>query len=763
MYTNLALRCSSSLAACLLAAGLPAAAMAQDGGATEAAETPQPASGAASDGDIVVTAQRQAQDVQKVPIAVTAVSGETIQDLNIRNVDKIATVTTGLIYDTGYSFVQTYIRGIGVSNAPGVGLEAPVAIYIDGAYMPRGTGTIFDLVDVGSIEVLKGPQGTLYGHNASGGAILIRSADPTGSFKGSLTGEYGRFDHVMLDGMVNVPLSDSLSVRVAGRYRDDGGFLKNITTGKKVRGKESTDARIKLKWEPASDFTATAAFDYHWEKGTANAAGGQGAAVPFCVGCLLGATPEIAGPYEVTEDFKREDIARSLNGNLKLRYEFGDFAAEAVTNYRDLYGYISDDSDRTSIPLFAYDALYGGKTFSQDLQLSGSLGDAIDFLVGGQYINDKAYQRSLIYGVAFGLPYDSAGTSRKQSLAPVNRIQGQQDVTTNSYAAFAEVYVKPVDRLTISLGGRYSKDSRRISTVLNPIAQAIFNPAGTSSFQQRDSWSKFTPRAVVAYDFGTVNVYASYTQGFKSGGFNVPSFAPQLDPINPETVDSYELGAKFVSDDRRTRINLAAFRYDYSDAQVSIIDATGASQIILNAASARGKGFELDGSQRVGDFLTLSGGLSYLDARYRDYPNAAVFKYVRDGSGTIVGVGTGEEDLSGTRMPRSPKWSGFVSANLEAPLGGSWIARLNGVAHFTSKYLFQPGAGGDLRSDQQAGYTIVNLSGGVGPDSGAYEIGFYVDNLTNKNYYSTIAVGGFGVAELIAPPITYGLRLKARF
>lgn len=753
----------ASLLALMLASMAPGALHAQTTppatGAADAASS-QPRSTA---DDIVVTAQRQSQNVQKVPIAVTAVSQETIQNLNIRNVDKIATVTTGLIYDTGYSFVQTYIRGIGVSNSPGVGLESPVAIYIDGAYMPRGTGTIFDLVDVGSIEVLKGPQGTLYGHNASGGAILIRSANPTNNFEGSVTGEYGRFDHVMLDGMINLPVSETLSVRVAGRYRDDGGFLDNLTTGQKVRGKESTDGRIKLKWEPSSDFTAIAALDYHWEKGSSNASGGQGAGLPFCVGCIFGATPEIAGPYEVTEDFKRSDIARSWNGNLKLQYDFGGVTLESVTNYRDLYGYISDDSDRTSAPLFAFDALYGGKTFSQDLQLSSAFDGVFNFLAGVQYINDKAYQRSLIYGDLFGLPYDNSQTAREQRNAPDDRIEGNQRVTTNSYAAFAEVYIKPTDHLTITLGGRYSKDRRRVSTVLNPIAQGIFNPSGTAAFSQRDSWNKFTPRAVVAYDFGIVNVYASYTKGFKSGGFNVPSFAPQADPINPETIDSYEIGAKFVSDDRRTRLNFAAFRYDYNDAQVSIIDATGASQIILNAASARGKGFELDGSHRFAEFLTLSGGLSYLDAQYRSYPNAAVYKYVRDAGGAIVGLATGEEDLSGTRMPRSPKWSGFVQASLEVPVSSDWIARLNTVAHFTTGYLFQPGAGGDLRSDRQGGYTTVNMSGAIGPVSGKYEVGFYVDNLTDTKYYNTIAVGSLGVSELIAAPVTYGLRVKARF
>ncbi|MBK5264214.1 MAG: TonB-dependent receptor plug domain-containing protein, partial [Alphaproteobacteria bacterium] len=288
--------------------------------------------------DIVVTAQRKSQDLQAVPIAITAVTTQMMERLNIRNIDKIATVTTGLIYDTGYTFVQTYIRGIGVTNSPGVGLEAPVAIYIDGAYMPRATGTIFDLVDMSSVEVLKGPQGTLYGHNASGGAILLHSADPTNEFSLNLSGEYGRYNHAMMDGVLNVPLSDTLSVRAAGRYRTDDGFIKNLTTNEDVRGKQSTDARIKVKWDPSQQFTAIASFDYHFENGNANASGRQSAVAPFCVGCLFGANPEVAGPYEVTEEFKRHDLARSLNWNLKLTYDFGDVSIESVTNYRNLYG-----------------------------------------------------------------------------------------------------------------------------------------------------------------------------------------------------------------------------------------------------------------------------------------------------------------------------------------------------------------------------------------------------------------------------------------
>ncbi|MBK5263829.1 MAG: TonB-dependent receptor [Alphaproteobacteria bacterium] len=706
--------------------------------------------------DIVVTAQRQSQSLQRVPIAVTSISASTLEDLNIRSIDKIAIVTPSLVFDTGYNIAQIYIRGIGAQNVFGIGLESPVATYIDGAYFARGVGAVFDAVDVSSVEVLKGPQGTLYGRNASGGAILINTANPTREPGASASFEYGNFGHVLADGMVNLPASDSLSFRVAGRYRNDDGFITNITSGRKVRGKTSEEIRGKVKWDPTAEFTAVLSADYRHETIEAAASGRQDALAPFCLGCVFGGASE-AGFYQVTEDYVRQDGFRGHSFNLNLQYDLGPVKITGITAYRYASGTISDDQEHTSVPLVGTYVTYGGKTFSEDIQIASSLDGAFDFLIGAQYIRDNAFEDVAVFGALLGLPYvNGAGI-------PDGAINAMQTVITKSYAAFAELYIRPIEHLTLTMGGRYSKDDRHISSDLNPLGVAVFNPGGPEQFSQSASYKKFTPRAVIAYDAGIVNVYGSFTRGFKAGGFAAPSFGPQDIPIRPETIDSYELGVKFVSPDRATRINLAGFYYDYSDVQVSLVDTAHNSQIIVNAASARGKGVEFDLSHKLVEWLTLGAGGSYLDTKYTDYQNAAVFDPVRDAGGNVIGAVVGTMDLTGTPLPRAPKWSGYISASVKAPIGNGWTGKLNALAHFSSSYLFNPGAAGELRTDRQKSTTIVGGSASIGPDTGEYQISLYVDNLTKEKYYTNRIIGGFGINSLVAAPRTYGVRLSAEF
>ncbi|WBX83755.1 TonB-dependent receptor [Sphingosinicella microcystinivorans] len=699
---------------------------------------------------IVVSAQRRSETLRQVPISVTVIAGKAVEDLNIRNVNNIQTVTPGLIFDTGASFPQAYIRGLGVAT-PTPGLEAPVALYVDGSYVPRSVGTLFDLVDIDSIQVLKGPQGTLYGRNATGGAILITTADPTSEFdaKGSL--EYGRFNRVRGEASVNLPVGETLAFRFAGAYSQQDGFVTNIATGKKIRGFESYLVRGKVKWEPSPEFRAVLGAEYQDIAIDSPAAGRQVAEAPFCVSCLFG-VPNAPGFYQVNEDLDVDSPRHSWYTYLNLDYEAGNIAAMSTTTYRHVYTFSASDVDHSSLSLQGVRPYFGGGTFEQDFQISSSFDGPINFLAGGQYISDRAFSRMAIFGDVIGIPKD---IPEEQQIYSNGRLQ------TETFAAFAEIYLKPIDRVTVTVGGRYSTDRRSLTTEESPIAQLFFNPTGSPTFTQSVRYTKFTPRFVLAYDTGDINFYASYTKGFKAGGFNTPAFAIQ-EAIEPENIDSYEIGAKFVSPDRRTRMNISAFLYNHKDVQVSVINVARGGQVIENAASARGKGVEFDLSHRVNDWLTVSGGAAYLRAEYRSHPNAQAYLIARDGAGIPVGYVSGIEDLSGYRLPRAPKLTLNGGADINIPVNSDWNARLTPTIRYTTGYDFIAGAGGPSRNDRQRALTLVNLSGGVGPNSGKYEIGFYIDNLLNKKYYEQIVTSVFGYETYVAPPITYGARLKFR-
>jgi iron complex outermembrane receptor protein len=746
------IRSGASLTALVAASIWSTGVLAQTGaGVSDTAQSRDSGAANGEIGEIIVTAQRREQSLQSVPIAVTVISPTEMQNLDLRTIDSIQTVTPDLIFNTGYAFPQTYIRGIGALAALG-GLEQPVSTYIDGAYVPRSVGTVFDLVDIGSVEVLKGPQGTLYGRNATGGAILVTRADPTDKLESFGSAEYGRFDHFKADSTLNVPVNDQLALRFVAGYSTDNGFLRNVYTGQEDDGRRSLMVRVKALWTPSSEFSALLSTEYDDTTLYSPAPGRQLSTGVGCLPCGLGvATPP--GFYTVNNDFDEDRPGYSFDTTLRLKYEAGPLSYQSITAYRvvtfdrpvDRGG---TDSDTSPIPLLRSFGFFSGETYSEDLQVSSQFGGVFDFLAGGQVVSDRSLVDFGLAGLALGLPYSGETGSIANT---------EQRTKTNSYAVFEENYIHPVEHMTITLGGRYTRDQRKIDTGVNPDGVAALDPGGPSIFSQSVSYSKFTPRAVIAYDLGLVNLYASFTQGFKAGGFNTPAYAPQTVPILPEKMTSYEIGAKFASADRRTRIDVAAFRYIDKDAQVSSVDILTGGQVITNASSIHGAGFEMDLDQRVQDWLTISSGGAYLHAFYAAYPNASVFDLT--GSGYVSGVA----DLGGTRVPRAPRWTGFVSPNFQAPIGDNLQVRLSPVLRYTTSYDFEPDGGGPEHNDQQRALALINLSGGVGPTSGRYEVGFYVDNLTNRQYYNLIVTGNFGAAGYAAMPRTYGARLKFKF
>ena len=702
------------------------------------------AAGSSTAADIIVTAQRKSERLQDVPIAVTAVPTERLEQLSLRSIDAVTTVTPNFVFGTAYSYTQAFIRGVG-SSFPSPGLEGSIATYIDGAYLSRSIGAVFDLLDVDSVQILKGPQGTLYGRNATGGAIVVNTAAPTDRLEGYALGEYGRFDHILGEGVINLPVSDTFSVRVAGRYTQEDGYIRNLELDRRMPDRKAHVIRGSMAWRPSSDFSAVLTVEQSRDRSEAFPQAARIGA-PLCLGCIFSGEDAVTGFYEARNDATDQDsIAKSFSATLRLRGKLGIFDIDSVTAYRNLTSDSESDIDATSVDLFNAVSFLGGKTYSQDLVVSSDSGSWLDGIVGVSFVRDNAFQSSRATGLLFAAVPGSPPTIYNK-------------VDTESIAAFAQFTAKPTPELAITLGGRYTYDDRDFFARENLAANLAFvGGTGLLTFKQHAAFRSFTPKAVIAYDAGNLNLYASYNRGFKAGGFSLPLYAPDQ-PVKPEKLDSYEVGAKFVSPDRKLNVNLAAFYYKHKDLQVRVADLAAGGAAVRNAASATGRGVEVDFDYTPVAGVKLYGGGSYLRARFKDFEGATVNSVV---GGVLM---TTTEDLSGTRVPNAPKYTGFLGTSLEQPIGGDWMVALNGVVRYSSGYDFFPGAGGNLRLDKQESYTVVNSSGYVGPVGGAYQIGFYVNNVFNEKYsinWQTSAP--FGSAQTVAKPRTYGLRMKYSF
>jgi iron complex outermembrane receptor protein len=729
----------ASLSAIASALVAPGGALAQDAGSLSQEFS----------GDILVTAQRKSQSIQDVPIAVTAVAAEQINNLNLRTVADIQLVTPGLDFRSSYGYLQSFIRGIGAPFAT-AGLEPPVAIYLDGSYLPRGGGTGLDLVDVDSIQVLRGPQGSLYGQNATGGAIILETANPTSQLAGAATLEYGNFDRKSIEGYLNVPVSDTMAFRISGKYLDENGYITNLFDGNKVGGREGFLIRGKFAVDLSADIRATV-YAERSEIDMDGAAVAQRFPTNLCLGCGPDGSGTGYGFYEVNTSFNEEVNDRATRAGLIIDGEIGRFTFKNTTGYIKISQNNPSDQDYTGAELFDYYNFNGGETFSQEVQLSSNFGGPIDGLLGGTYIHDKGYFSLLAGGGAFAA-----------LVAPDGALPGiRNDVTTESYAVFGELTAKPLNRLSVTVGGRYSRNRRSNVGTMNAGGNLGFGGApGILRYEENKTFSKFTPRIVVGYDLDQVNLYASYNEGFKAGGFNTPSAASRP-LVEPEQIKSYEVGAKFVSVDRRIRANLAVFQYDYADVQVSIIDVTTGAVNITNAATARGRGAEFDLNFRPANVLELFGSVAYLDAKYRRYPNAGGAGPSAQPDGGLVSIPP--RDLSGFRLPHAPKWTFSLGANLDVAVSSDWKAHVSTIGRYSSAYDFTAGAGGPLGFDHQGKFFVLNASAYLSPLDDRFEVGVYAENLTNEKYSQIRQTSApFGGSEIVARPRSYGIRLRAK-
>ncbi len=733
---------------------------------------------AASDdsGDIIVTAQRRNERLQDVPIATTVIGADRLTASRVTEANDLPTLVPNLRVSGNFAAVpKITMRGIGTNDfVPS--LNPGVGTYIDDVYIGLAIGQNFQLYDLDRVEVLRGPQGTLYGKNTNGGAIKYVTRKPDAdSTAGYLSATYGNYDRFELEGAVNLPLSDAWSARVSGVMRKQDGYLGNPVTGRKGGFTDAWAVRGQLRFNPSSDV------DILLQLFDGRSEGDSGAR--RLEGPLPGGTDILGNPSpgfrETTRDVPAYDNIRQSGVNLIAAIETPIGTLNSISSYIDVNRDNLDDGDNGPGRLveIKYDTTaWAG---SQELRLSGETG-SIRWSLGGQYVHEKFKSNFYLEffhctldptpcvlnpnGVTLPAGYITFNTFPDtpgfQALGIVglpiaNTIDYPWQQTNDSYAAFGDATWSITDRLQLTGGLRYSYEKRKfagesiIYVTAAPSVRGGLFPPGFDYFETEKSWDNVSGRLVLDFK-PTANqlFYLSYASGFRSGNFNsaaYSNFAAVSRPVDPEYVDSFEFGAKTQWFDRKLTLNLAAFYMKYKDLQVAVFrDAT---QILSNAASADIKGVEVELAATPVRGITVRASGSYLDARYKEF----IYRV-----SPLI-------DLSGNRLVNAPKWSGSLSADFRTPLSSAMNFTLGGDLRYQSKVFFNPFNDEVVTQDA---YAILNLRTGLEwPDQGL-NLEAYLTNATN----TVAAVEGLTVGAPFGSnsraynrPRMYGITMRKSF
>ena len=757
------LLCAASIAT--LGTAMPA--FAQESGNQQ---TAQASDGGNSTGDIIVTAQRRDEKLRDVPISVTALNSEMLSKAGVTNTIELAKVSPGVSLPFYGGFLQPSIRGISSSLA-GLGDSPNVAMYVDGVFQASQSGALADLPDVESVQVLKGPQGSLYGQNAAGGAIIINTMEPSSTLRGQLSASYGNFQDVNIKGFVSGPLSDKLAISIAGAYRNREGINTDVLRGGHDDGLRSNLIRGKLLWRPSDrvSLTLTGFYSKRDDSGIYSGAPLNGNSLGVSIAklsCAFGGLaclnlPLATKPYEIALNPGADTRIKTHGVSLQGKFEIGDIGTlSTVTSYKRTDVLDLVDLDQTPVNAVNVYLAIGERDYIQELNFTSKDFGGLTFSVGMFYM-DKAetYDQNfaLIYPSGAGGLFNTAYPALPR---PVFTQGAYSLAQKQSWAGYAEASYQFTDQLSLTLAGRYSHETVKGANITaqfnwqpgDPRITPVADPRGSFTF------NKFTPRAVLRFKPNDNNtIYASFSKGFKSGFVNIGNVnncTPQpvcVDPpVNPENVDAYEIGYKGRIADILD-LNLAAFHYVYKDIQVFIYDPLNTSRY-QNAARGQINGFEFGAVLRATPELTLNVSGSYLDAKYKSFPQASVFN--PNGFGNTQS----SQSATGNRLMRTPEWTVNGSFNYSRKVGSVEVGAYGGISYNSGQF-FDP----NNRVEQKE-YALVDAELSFAPDAlrGA-RIVFWGKNLTSKAVLQSVLQSGIGDAVSYADPRTYGLRLEYKF
>jgi iron complex outermembrane receptor protein len=681
---------------------------------------------------IVITAQRRVQNIQDVPLAITAFSGSSLERSGISGLSDVARLTPGFTVSS-FSASEPIIAIRGANSTfSQAGTSKPVGVFVDDVYISRNTAAAFELYDLDQVSILRGPQGTLFGRNVTGGAIVINTQRPSlddSIIKAEINiGNYGAKE---IRALVSAPLSDDWAGKLSGSIRQRDGFGEDRLINSEQTNLDSVNVRGQLLYQPSDEFDALLTLDYSDDMN-------HGRTISTSTPASANDGDIRTSEHGVEQEYERDSLGVSLHLNWHL--DSGDVTS--ISAYRN-----SDSLDEYSMSPTSFTLLPSFNPFFpfQDVRKNIDTPDTLS-----QELRFVSKQNGMFSYVA-GLYYFDDEVSRQASTMRLAGVSGNlildqtfdQNVQTESYAVYGDFDWDFSEQWRLTLGGRYTAEEKTAQV-------NYFNNNPTRNYQSgyfTEDWSEFTPRLVLNWQpYDDLTLYGSYTEGFTSGGFNTEEDNVDVvgRPFDPETLNAYELGLKSDFFNNNIRANLTLFRQEYKDKQEGYLDPNF-NFVIVNAAEATMNGAEFEFKWVINDNFSYNGSYAYLDAKYDDF----VFNTINDGV----------DDRSGNFLPTAPKNS------LHSGLDFYYVTE-SGLIDANISYTWQNDyyTGSDNRDTFLIdSYELLNAHISYETDS-AWKFTLWAKNIADKDYVlirSDFSAGGIG--ESYGAPRTFGIKVSKVF
>ncbi|WP_317929615.1 TonB-dependent receptor [Halioxenophilus sp. WMMB6] len=680
--------------------------------------------------EIVVTAQRREESLQEVPISVVAMSQAALDNAGIRSTRELSAVVPSIQMAVSGPSAIFFVRGVGNTSA-GTGEEGTNAFYVDGVFMPSLKQVAMKFNNIERIEVLKGPQGTLFGRNSSGGLVNIITREPGQEFTGNVKLGYDNYDTSLAQAYLAGPLTDTLAADIAlTSSSQEKGWGENLATGDEIGRGWDWGARSKWVWTPSDKAKFTLAGEYAKSSDTYS----LGFRLDQDSIGLLGTQP-LDDPYDINTTSRPYINLQSYGVNLTADIDLDWATLTSITGHRHGENDSYFDTDLTPLDLFNIRVEDTEESYQQEFRLASNSSGRLNWQTGIFLLRLNADLDPQSHtGLALG-GADYAVYSKLE---------------TTSYALFGEASYDITEKTILTLGGRYTRDKLDFEGRQALIANDFTLATADESVKENEPTYRLSLRQIIN---DNVNVYASYNRGYKAGTFSMSAITQA--PVKPQTIDAFEVGVKSELFERRLRFNASLFHYEISDYQVRSAAGDNPVPTLLNAAAVDLDGLEVEFEAVPTNNLRLFGALSWLDSEFTDFPYAPITSL---NPNFPFGASETLADASGNKTPLAPEFAGNLGVNYSLPLRDSSVIDLTVVYSYNDGYFFEP----DNRLEQPS-FELLNSSITYRAAE-QWRVELWGRNLLDEEYYTQkLTVGPFADNAIPAAPRSYGVTIAFDF